>query len=121
MTDPRGPSVPFRIDPRTGSAAFSDGADKIREDLMLLLGTRQGERPLLREYGSNVTALVHEPDDDVTADLLRRQAHEAVIRWEPRVVVTRAQIDRSGDELRLLLTYVHADAPVTGQLIVPLA
>jgi phage baseplate assembly protein W len=120
MTEPRGPSIPFRIDQQTGSAAWSEGTDKIRQDVMLLLGTRQGERPLLREYGSNVTALVHEPDDDVTADLLRRQAHEAVVRWEPRIVVTRALVDHSGDEVRLLLNYVHADAPVSGQLTVPL-
>src|SRR5882757_5289504 len=118
MTEPRGPSIPFRIDQQTGSAAWSEGTDKIREDLMLLLGTRQGERPLLRDYGSNVAALVHEPDDDVTADLLRRQAHEAVIRWEPRIVVTRAQVDRSGDAVQLMLNYVHADAPIAGQMIV---
>jgi len=121
MTDPQGPAFPFRIDPRTGSPAWSGGAEKIREDLMVLLGTRHGERPMLRDYGANVHALVHEPDDDVTADLLRRQAHEATLRWERRVVVTRAQVDRDGDQVRLLLTYVLADAPVTGQLTVPLA
>ncbi len=121
MTDPRGPSIPFRIDPTTGSAAWSGGADKIREDVRLLLSTRLGERPMLRDYGSNVSALVHEPDDDVTADLLRRQAHEAVVRWEPRVVVTRARVDRSPEGPSLLLDYVLADAPVTGQMTVPLA
>ncbi|ONI92920.1 hypothetical protein ALI22I_01200 [Saccharothrix sp. ALI-22-I] len=121
MTDPRGPAFPFRIDPRTGAPAWSGGADKIREDILILLGTRLGERPMLRDYGANVAALVHEPDDDVTADLLRRQAHEAVIRWERRAVVTRAQVDRDGDQLRLVLNYVLTDAPVTGQMIVPLA
>jgi phage baseplate assembly protein W len=121
MADPRGPAVPFRIDPNTGSAAWTEGADKVREDVMLLLGTRQGERPMLRDYGANLAALLHEPDDDVTADLLRRQAHEAVIRWEPRVVVTHARVDRSGDVVRLQLTYVQSDAPVSGQMIIPLA
>ncbi len=121
MADPRGPSVPFRIDARTGSAAWTDGAAKIGEDVMLLLGTRQAERLMLRNFGCNVAALVHEPDDDVTADLLRRQAQEALIQWEPRILVTSAQIDRSGDQLRLVVNYVQTDAPLTGQLIVPLA
>jgi phage baseplate assembly protein W len=94
--------------------------DKIREDLRVLLGTRLGERPMLRDYGTRVHALVHEPDDDVTADLLRKQAHEAVVRWERRVVVTRAQLDRRDGELRLVLEYVHSDRPVAGELIVPL-
>ncbi|GAB2679026.1 GPW/gp25 family protein [Nocardia goodfellowii] len=121
MTEPRGPSIPFRIDPGTGSAAWSTGTEKIREDLMLLLGTRLGERPMLREFGSNVAALAHEPDDDVTADLLRRQAEEAVICWETRVVVTSAQVRRHGDTVELALRYLHADAPASGLAIIPLA
>ncbi|MFC9894500.1 GPW/gp25 family protein [Nocardia sp. NPDC127579] len=121
MTEPRGPSIPFRIDPGTGAAVWSAGATKIQEDLMLLLGTRLGERPMLREYGSNLAALAHEPDDDVTADLLRRQAEEAVIRWETRVVVTGAQVRRSGGTVELALRYVHADAPASGLAIIPLA
>ena len=120
MTDPRGPSIPFRIDARTGSAVWSDGADKIREDVALLLGTRQGERPMMREYGCNVAGLVHEPDDDITADLLRRQAHEALLRWEPRIVVATAEVQRTDDGLELALQYVHTDAPVAGQMIVAL-
>lgn len=120
MTNPRGPAIPFRIDARTGSAVWSEGADKIREDVALLLGTRQGERPMMREYGCNVAGLVHEPDDDITADLLRRQAHEALLRWEPRIVVATAEVQRIDDRLELALQYVHTDAPVAGQMIVAL-
>jgi phage baseplate assembly protein W len=96
------------------------GADKIRDDLRILLLTRLGERPMLRDFGTRVHTLVHEPDDDVTADLLRRQAHEAVVRWERRVVVTRARLSRDDGDLRLVLNYVHTDKPVAAEMIVPL-
>lgn len=121
MTDPSGAAFPFRIDPATGGVAITAGEQKIRDDLRVLLGTRLGERPMLRDFGTRIHALVHEPDDDVTADLLRKQAHEAVVRWEQRVVVTRADIDRTDGELRLVLGYVAADRPAGGELTVPLA
>lgn len=120
MDDPKGIAFPFRIDPATGGAAWSSGADKIRDDLRILLGTRLGERPMLRDFGTRIHTLVHEPNDDVTSDLLVKQAHEALVRWERRVVVTRARIDRSGGELRLVLNYIHSDRPTAAEMIVPL-
>jgi phage baseplate assembly protein W len=121
MTDPSGAAFPFRIDPQTGGVAWASGTAKIRDDLRILLGTRLGERPMLRDFGSGIHELVHEPADDVTESLLRRQAHEAVVRWERRVVVTRARLSRSDGELRLVLNYIHSDKPVAAEMIVPLA
>ncbi|MFI1105946.1 GPW/gp25 family protein [Streptomyces melanogenes] len=121
MPDPRGAAFPFRIDEQTGGIAMTEGPEKIRDDLRVLLGTRLGERPMLRDFGTRIHALAHEPDDDVTADLLRKQAHEAVVRWERRVVVTRARVDRAREgELHLVLDYVHSDRPVAAQMIIPL-
>ncbi len=120
MAEPRGAAFPFRLDPQTGGVAWASGADKIRENLRVLLGTRLGERPMLRDFGTRVHSLVHEPDDDVTADLLRKQAHEAVVRWERRVMVTHARLERREGELRLVLNYVHSDRPVAAEMIIPL-
>lgn len=121
MTDVRGAAFPFRIDPATGGIALTTGPDKIRDDLRILLGTRLGERVMMRDFGTDIHALVHEPTDDVTTSILRRQAHEAVLRWERRVVVTRAELSQNEGELRLLLSYVHSDQPVSAEMIVPLA
>ncbi|MEV0248487.1 GPW/gp25 family protein [Nocardia sp. NPDC050712] len=120
MTDAAGAAFPFRIDPHTGGIAMTAGDQKIRDDLRVLLGTRLGERPMLRDFGTRVHALVHEPDDDVTADLLRKQAHESVVRWERRIVVTRAVLERHDGELRLILGYVHSDRPVAAEMTIPI-
>lgn len=120
MAEPRGAAFPFRVDPQTGGVAWTTGMDKIRDNLRILLATRLGERPMLRDFGSRVHSLVHEPNDDVTADLMRKQAHEAVVRWERRVVVTRARLVRNDGELRLVLEYVHSDRPVAAEMTVRL-
>lgn len=120
MDDPKGMAFPFRIDPATGGVGWAGGAHKIRDDMRTLLGTRLGERPLLRDFGTRIHTLVHESNDDVTADLLRKQAHEAIVRWERRVVVTRVRIDRREGELRLVLNYIHSDRPTASEMIVPI-
>lgn len=116
----QGFAFPFRIDAATGGVARSAGAEKIRQNIRVLLGTRPGERPMLRDYGSHLHALVHDPNDDVTADLVQTQTQHALLQWEPRVMVTSARVERDGGELRLRIDYVHNEEPVTGQLLVPI-
>ena len=118
----RGVASPFRIDPATGGFAVTAGEEKVRQDLHVLLATRLGERPLIRDYGTRLPSLVHDPNDDVLADVAVRQTEEAVLRWEPRVTITAIDIERHPDlgEVRLLLTYRLIPEQTAGRLVVPL-
>jgi hypothetical protein len=120
--DVRGIAFPFRIDQETGGIAMTAGDDKIRENVRLILGTRVEERPMLRQFGTRLRSLVHDPNDDVLADLAEKQARESLLRWEPRIVVTDSQIERDPDDglLQIRLTYVHMNEQVAGQAVVPL-
>jgi phage baseplate assembly protein W len=120
INDVKGVAFPFSIDPATGGVAWAVGRDKIRQNLRLILGTRLGERPMLRDYGSRLASLVHDPNDDVLADLAETQAKEALIQWEPRVLVTSTSVDQAEAELRLRVNYVYTNEPVSGQIIMPL-
>jgi hypothetical protein len=121
--DVRGVAFPFRVDPETGGIAMAIGDDKIRENVRLILGTRLEERPMLRQFGTRLRSLVHDPNDDVLADLAEKQARESLLRWEPRIVVTDSQIERDPDDglLQIRLSYVHMNEQVAGQAVVPLA
>lgn len=116
-------AFPFRIDAKSGGVAKEEGSEKIRQNVRVVLGTRTGERPLLRDYGTRIHSLVHEPNDSVIADLLRNQAQQALLRWEPRILVTGATVRQdteAANELRLQLNYIHTNAPVADQMIIPL-
>jgi Bacteriophage baseplate protein W len=121
VDDVRGPAFPFAIDPASGGVAVAEGADKLRANLRVLLGTRLGERPMLREYGTRLRSLVHEPNDDVLSSLALDQLREAVLRWEPRVMVVNSRFEREEGELRLWLDYVQVNDRLAGQLVLPLA
>jgi|SRR3972149_8671578 len=118
--DVRGVAFPFSIDPATGGVAWASGREKIRQDVRLMLSTRYGERPMLRDFGTRLHSLLHDPNDDVLADLLRNQVQETLIQWEPRILVTEIQIEQQEGEVRLRLDYIHTSEPVTGQMILPL-
>ena len=91
--------------------------------LRLILGTRVDERPMLRTFGTRLRNLVHDPNDDVLADIAEKQAREALLRWEPRIVVTDSRIERDPDDglLQIRLAYVHMNEQVAGQAVVPLS
>ncbi len=118
--DVGGMAFPFRIDPQTGGVAWAFGQAKIQQNIRILLGTRQGERPMLREYGTRLGALVHEPNDDVLVDLVRTQAQQALLQWEPRVLVTGANVVQTEDTLLLRLSYAYTATPEAAELTVPL-
>jgi phage baseplate assembly protein W len=120
--DVSGMAFPFRIDRETGGVAITQGEAKVRQNVRLVLGTRLGERPMLREFGTRLPALVHDPNDDVIADIARNHARDALMRWEPRILVTEATVERDPDAgvLQLRLHYVHTNERVAGQAVVPL-
>lgn len=120
IEDVKGIAFPFRIDPATGGVAWATGVDKIRQNVRLILGTRVGERPMLRDFGSRIHALAHEPNDAAMVDILQKQAQQALIQWEPRILAIQTRVEQRDDEVRMRITYTHTTAPVGGELIVPI-
>ena len=117
----KGCAFPFRIDPETGGVAWETGRDKIRQNIRIILGTREGERPMLRQYGSRIHSLVHDSNDDVLVDVFQTQLQQAMLQWEPRIIVTGVQTERSEGELWVRLTYVPMANPVAEEMVVPVA
>jgi phage baseplate assembly protein W len=119
IDDIRGFAFPFRIDPATGGVAVASGGAKIQQNVSIILSTREGERPMLREFGTRIHGLVQESNDAILASLLKDQVREALLRWEPRILITRAEVQQSESELQLALAYAHTSEPLAGEMIVP--
>jgi len=97
-----------------GIMAQSSGVDQIKADLLQLLLTEPGERVMLPEYGTPLKTLFFEPNDVTLEVEARRIISEAILRWEPRIVIQQIQItssfdsddlsrDDTGDELDSIL------------------
>ena len=116
-----GAAFPFRIG-ADGRIALAEGEAKLRQNVRLILGTRLGERPMLRDFGTRLPGLAHEPNDEVLRDIAQNQSREALMRWEPRILVTDAQVQQEPDHglLELRLRYVHTNEQVVGHAVLPL-
>ena len=116
----KGFGFPFRIDPQTGGVGWVSNEDKIRQNILLILGTRLGERAMLRNFGTRLPSLVHEPNDDVLSELVETQAREALLQWEPRILVQSSTVERVEGELRVSLKYIYVSQGTSDQLTFPL-
>jgi len=116
----RGFAFPFRIDAVSGGVAMLSGREKIKQNVRVVLSTRRGERPMLRQYGTQIPSLVHNPNDEVLADLVQTQARECLLQWEPRVLVMGSKVEQFEGELRLRLSYIHTNEPSQEDMIVPI-
>ena len=104
-----------------GGFRMVDGADAVRQAILLLLSTAPGERVMRPTYGCDLNKVVFLPNDDTTAGLAIHYVRQAVDRWEPRVEVVRVDAGRrrprvgaagddrsgdpSGDRLYVALDY----------------
>jgi hypothetical protein len=120
IKDVQGMGFPFRIDPHTGGVEWATGSDKIRQNVRIILSTRLGERPMRRDFGTHIPAAAHDPNDAVMADLIQIQAREALLQWEPRIMIINMQVTQDEGEARMILNYVHTGEPVADQMILPI-
>lgn len=88
---------PFRRDQKLDFAS-AGGVRLVQAAVGQVLGTRassgtiSGELPWRTEFGSKLHLLRHRANDDTTRELARIYIAEALLRWEPRIVVTGVEI-----------------------------
>lgn len=94
----RGWSFPFTFDPATGSVAFSEYEENIRQNVTIILGTRPGERQMVRDFGCSIHDLLFAPATSSTRHRAARYVRNALERWEPRIEVVgvKSRLDPKG-------------------------
>ncbi|MDT4859518.1 lysozyme [compost metagenome] len=94
--------------------------EHIRQSVADILTTPIGTRVMRREYGSQVPDLIDQPTNGDTVVRLYAAAAIALMRWEPRVRLTRVQFYRGTDPgsatLELEGTRVDTNEPLNLQI-----
>lgn len=94
----RGWATPGTVD-STGEVRLQSGADKVRESILLILGTRRGERVMRPDFGAGLEEFLFEPITTTTAALVRHRVETALVQFEPRIDVVDVLVD-VGDRMR---------------------
>ncbi len=75
----------FPLHLTAGQPGLSSGEQKVRESILLILGTEPGERVMRPDFGAGLRALAFEPMSTTTAALVRHRVAVTLIREEPRI------------------------------------
>lgn len=111
----RGIAFPFRI--RNGGVRQTAGFDKIVENVRHLLGTRLGERVMLRAYGGGVHHRLQEPNRATLRTIIRHELALALRTYMPEVRLTAPiQFVTRESELRIAVEYKASPRDVVRRL-----
>jgi phage baseplate assembly protein W len=89
------PSVPY-WQPALGAVdAFVQGMDDLAQSIRIVITTPKGSVPLLPEFGCDILPLLDNPLPGVMGRVVR-EVSLALATWEPRIKVTKVQMQTSG-------------------------
>jgi len=98
----KGFAFPLQINPR-GGIKSSKHAEKIRQSILVILGTQHGERLMRPNFGSNLKRLVFAPNNTATANLARFYVEESIKTWEPRIQLDEVIVKNDNKNTKLLI------------------
>ena len=110
------------IDAHTGKAI--EGLAHLQQSISDILETPYGTRVMRREYGSLLPYLIDQPFHAATRLRLYAATATALMRWEPRVQLSRVtmELGAAPGQVVLILEGTRTDTPIAApvSLTVPL-
>ncbi|MFZ4662626.1 MAG: GPW/gp25 family protein [Caldilineaceae bacterium] len=102
----KGIAWPMRQNAR-GGITVSRHADKIKESIRIILGTERGTRLMRPTFGSQLHTLLFAPNNIATANLARHYVEEALLTWEPRILLEEVSVrnDHQSASLQISVRY----------------
>lgn len=91
----RGWSFPPSFDSGKAGVEMLEQEADITSSLEILLGTRQGERIMLPQYGCNLDELLFENLDMRMKTLMADKVESAILYHEPRIELEKVHLDDS--------------------------
>ena len=82
---------PLRVTP-TGELAVAIFEEDIRQAIMIIIGTDQGERVMRPDFGAGLNRLVFEPVNTTTMALVKHRVEKALVDWEQRIDVEEVKV-----------------------------
>lgn len=96
-----GQSLYYPLNLSNGKAIMADSLRSVNQSITCILGTDQGTKFFMPEFGSRISDLSFEQNDEVLIPMLRLFISESISRWEKRVKLVDIDFERD-DEVKLI-------------------
>ena len=110
-------SATFQINPLNNDLIAIRNANAISRSIRNLVFTVPGEKPFQPDIGSNVSRLLFETLDELTANSIKSEIENTIESYEPRVelndVVVEPNYDENAFDVVIKYYIIGLDVPVT--------
>lgn len=89
----RGWKFPIEVDPITGRIRSVEYEDDIAEAIKIIITTIRGERIMRPDFGSGIESYLFEGNNATTAQMIKNEVLQAIIKWEPRVHEVEVEVE----------------------------
>ena len=70
----------------------------VKESIYIILSTSKGERVMRPDFGCEINEMVFAPNNSHTHNNIAHYIEEALIRWEPRIILEKVDVFASPDD-----------------------
>ena len=93
---------PLQVDAQ-GGIATAQFDQRVAESISFILGTAQGERVMLPDFGCQIHDLVFDPINVLTQGRVMQLVRKGLVEYEPRIDVLDVQVSNTPGQPNLLL------------------
>lgn len=90
-------AIGFNMSPVTGNISRVTDEQSVKQALRTLILTNKGERLHRIALGSNLSAMLFDPVDPLTANMIRNSIEECIRNFEPRVDLVQVDVNADID------------------------
>lgn len=82
--------------------------DAIQKSVIMILGTKVGQRVFRRDFGSYLEDILFDPMDDISVQRIKTELISAISKWEPRIILVSTVVkpDYANELYYVELNYV---------------
>lgn len=95
--------------------------ESIKRSVRNIINTNKGERPFNPDFGSNVRALLFEPDSDLLRIALEDEIEAQLLNFEPRIDILNISVSNTSEQIDSYeLNVIIEFTPINSQQVVTL-
>ena len=89
----------FTQNPISDDVVSIKNFESIKRSVRNIISTNKGERPLNPDFGSNVRALLFEPDSDRLRIALQDEIETQLLNFEPRIDILTVAVTNTSEQI----------------------
>lgn len=111
----------FPVEPEPTALTYTEGPEKVRQSIAIILDTDPGERIMRPTFGCGLRRYLMQPNTIATRSSIQHDVERALGVFEPRIQVTEVQVDPGEDPalVYISIAYIHVRDGRPGNLVFP--